>query len=147
VAEGRTYPERPVVGVGAVVLDAGRVLLVKRAHEPLKGEWSLPGGVVELGETLEMALRREVLEETSLDVEVGPVIEVFDRIHGGPDGRVVFHFVIVDYLCRVAGASQPTSGSDAEQVCWVPLDELSAYRLTDKARAVIGKARALASGF
>ena len=81
------------------------MLLVKRAHEPLKGEWSLPGGAVEVGETLEAALAREVLEETGLDVDVGPVVEVLDRIERDADGRVEYHFVIIDYLCRAVGGT------------------------------------------
>src|SRR3989440_8404211 len=100
MGSGRRYPERPIVGVGAVVLDGDRVLLAKRAHEPLKGQWSLPGGGVEIGETLEEALRREVLEETGLAVSVGPVVEIFERIERQADGRIEYHFVIVDYLCR-----------------------------------------------
>src|SRR5579862_6341980 len=97
----RTYPERPIVGVGAVILDSGRVLLVKRAHEPLKGEWSLPGGAVDVGETLEAAVAREILEETGLMVDVGPLVEVVQRITRDADGRIEYHFVIVDYACRV----------------------------------------------
>src|SRR5438128_12402839 len=96
----RVFPERPIVGVGAVVLDGDRVLLVKRAHEPLKGEWSLPGGVVELGETLADALMREVLEETGVPIEIGEVVEVLDRVQRAADGRVEYHFVLVDYVCR-----------------------------------------------
>ena len=144
----RIYPARPVVGVGAVILDGDRVLLAKRAHEPLKGEWSLPGGVVEIGETLEAALAREVLEETGLKVEVGPVVEVFDRIHAAPDGRIEFHFVIVDYLCRTLGRLEPAHGSDADDVRWVSAADLHLYRTTEKAVAVIRKARELAgAGF
>ena len=101
----RRHPERPIVGIGAVVFDADRVLLVKRGREPLKGQWSLPGGAVEVGESLETAVAREVLEETDLHVEVGPVIEVLDRIQRGSDGRVEYHFVIVDYLCRPRGGT------------------------------------------
>jgi len=87
MADGRRHPERPIVAVGAVILDGDRVLLVKRGQEPLKGEWSLPGGAVEIGETLRAALTREVREETCLDIEVGPVVEVLDSIRRDTDGR------------------------------------------------------------
>jgi 8-oxo-dGTP diphosphatase len=141
----RKFPDRPFVGVGAVVLDpGGRVLLAKRAHEPLAGEWSLPGGGVELGETLEAAVAREVLEETGLAVEVGPVVEVFDRVEHASDGRVEYHFVIIDYLCCAAG-DRLVSGSDADAVQWVRPEELAAYRLTEKATSVINKAISLAA--
>jgi 8-oxo-dGTP diphosphatase len=136
----RQFPAQPVVGVGAVVVDGGRVLLVKRGHPPLKGEWSLPGGTVELGETLEAAVAREVLEETGLEVSVGQVVEVLDRVDRAPDGRIEYHFVIVDYACTVRGGSI-ASGSDAEDARWVPIRELPAYRLTAKASAVIAEAR------
>jgi 8-oxo-dGTP diphosphatase len=116
------------------------VLLVKRGHEPLKGEWSLPGGRVELGETLEEAVAREVLEETSLIVQVGPLIEVLDRVRRTPDGGVEHHFVIIDYLCRCSGG-QLACASDADDARWVPVGELDAYRLTEQAAAVILKAR------
>ena len=138
----RTFPSRPIVGVGAVILDGERVLLVRRAHAPLKGEWSLPGGAVELGETLEAAVAREVLEETGLEVDVGPVVEVLDRIHRAPDGRVEYHFVIVDYLCSVR-AGRVAHGSDASAVEWAAVADLSPYKLTDKAAAVISRARQL----
>jgi mutator protein MutT len=131
------------VGVGAVVFDDTRVLLVKRGHPPLKGEWSLPGGAVELGETLEMAVAREVLEETGVRVDVGPVVEVLDRVERDPDGRVEYHFVIVDYLCRPHGASL-SCGSDAEDVRWVGVDELAAFRVSQAAIDVVQKARDLA---
>jgi 8-oxo-dGTP diphosphatase len=143
--DGRTFPDRPFVGVGAVVLDhRGRVLLARRGHEPLMGEWSLPGGGVELGETLEAAVVREVLEETGLAIEVGPVVEVFDRVDRSSDGRVEYHFVIIDYLCRAAG-DHLVSGSDADAVQWVRPDELAGYRLTEKATSVINKAISLAA--
>ena len=132
MADDRIHPARPIVGVGAVILDAGRVVLVKRAHEPLKGEWSLPGGAVELGETLEEAVAREVLEETGLAVEIGPVVEVFDRVQRDADARVEHHFVIVDYLCRVVGGDL-AHGSDADDVRWVEMGELASYRITEKA--------------
>jgi 8-oxo-dGTP diphosphatase len=135
----RKYPDRPIVGVGAVIVDGDRMLLVKRAHEPLKGEWSLPGGAVEVGESLEVALVREVREETSLDVTVGPVVEVLDRIGRDANDRVEYHFVIVDYLCHVAGGTA-TCGSDAEEVQWAERSDLARYRLTTAATRVIEKA-------
>lgn len=136
----RSFPERPIVGVGAVIVDDDRVLLVKRAHEPLKGEWSLPGGAVEVGETLAEAVSREVREETGLQVEIGPVVEVIDRVHRAPDGRVEFHFVIVDYLCAAIGGHLGAS-SDAADVRWTSFDDLASYKLTPQAETVIAKAR------
>jgi mutator protein MutT len=135
----RSYPPRPVVGVGAVVLDARRVLLVKRAHEPLKGQWSLPGGGVELGETLERAVAREVREETGLHVEVGPIVDVLDRITSDADGRVEHHFVLVDFVCRPSGG-ELRSASDADAAEWVALESLRAYGVADVTVAVIRKA-------
>src|SRR5688500_12512739 len=133
----REFPDRPIVGVGGVVVQAGRALIVKRAHEPRKGEWSLPGGLVELGETLIEAARREIKEETGLDVEVGEVIEVFDRVHR-LDGRIQYHFVIVDYLCRPIGGTLQ-AGDDAEGVAWVTADEIAAYGVNEFAAGVIRK--------
>jgi mutator protein MutT len=138
----RAFPDRPVIGVGAVIFDAGRVLLVRRGHAPLEGEWSLPGGAVETGETLEAALIREVREETGLDVAVSRLVEVVDRIHRLPDGRVEYHYVVVDYVC-VPGGTQPIPGSDAADVRWVALPELDDYGLSPTARAVINKALAV----
>jgi 8-oxo-dGTP diphosphatase len=135
----RTFPERPIVGVGAVILDGGRVLLVRRAHEPLKGEWSLPGGAVELGETLAQALIREVREETGLEIRVGPVVEVLDRVHRAVDGRIEYHYVLVDYLCTPIGG-RLAAGSDADDTCWADVRDLTAYRLAPPAPEVIAKA-------
>lgn len=135
----RSYPKRPIVGVGAVVLDGDRVLLVRRAHEPLKGHWSLPGGTVDVGETLEAAIAREVCEETGLDVEVGPVVDVLDRIHRDADGRVEYHFVLIDYVCRVSGGTLACA-SDAMAAEWAGLDDLDRFGLSPTARAVIRKA-------
>jgi len=134
----RSYPERPVVGVGAVIVNDDRVLLVRRGHAPLKGEWSLPGGAVELGETLEAALIREVLEETSLNVRIECLVEVVDRIHYSADGRVEYHYVVVDYLC-IPRSMTAASGSDADEVRWVHRDELPAYHVSDAALRVIHK--------
>jgi 8-oxo-dGTP diphosphatase len=135
----RRYPDRPIVSVGAVVIDGDRVLLVKRGQEPLKGAWSLPGGVVEIGETLHAALIREVREETGLDVEIGAVAEVLDRISRDAGGRVEYHYVIVDYVCRIAGGSLACA-SDAEDARWVSRGDLAQYNLTATAAAVVQRA-------
>ena len=134
----RHYPDRPVVGVGAVVLIDGRVVLVKRAHEPLQGQWNLPGGGVELGETLERACAREVREETGLDVRVGPVIEVFDRIMLDASQRVQYHFVLIDYVCHPVGGTL-RCGSDASDIVLADPADLQPYALTDKALQVIAR--------
>ena len=135
----RIYPERPIVGVGAIVLDGDRVLLVKRAHEPLKGEWSVPGGAVDVGETLEAAIRREVREETCLDVEVGPIIDVLDRIRYDPDGRVKFHYVLVDFVCSPVGGTL-RGASDAEEAAWATRADLGRYGVASETIGVIDKA-------
>ena len=135
----RSSPERPIVGVGAVVLVDGKIVLIKRRYEPLAGQWSLPGGTLEVGETLEAGAAREILEETGLVVEVGPVIEVFDRILVDPDQRVRYHFVLIDYLCRpIGGALQ--HGSDVDDVTLADPDDLTRYGLTTKATAIIRRA-------
>jgi ADP-ribose pyrophosphatase YjhB (NUDIX family) len=139
----RAYPGQPIVGVGAVVLDGDRVLLVRRLHPPLQGEWSLPGGAVELGETLETAVAREVLEETGLRVAVGPVAGVVNRVHRDTQGRVEYHYVVVDYCCRPSGGTLACA-SDAADAMWVPVNDLSKYRLTDAAVRIIDKALELA---
>jgi len=132
----REYPAHPVVGVGAVVVRDGRALIIKRAHEPRKGEWSLPGGLLELGESLQDAVRREIKEETSLDIDVGPVIETFDRVHRDDHGKIRYHFVIVDYVCWPNGG-EAVPGSDAEGVAWVSADEIDDYQVNAHAKAVI----------
>jgi ADP-ribose pyrophosphatase YjhB (NUDIX family) len=121
----REFPETPLIGVGAVVVDKGRVLMVRRGTEPLKGHWSLPGGLVELGEPLLAAVVREVREETGLTVEPVELIELLDRIHR-QDERVRYHYVIADYLCRVAGGSL-RAASDAEAVRWVERAEWNSH--------------------
>ncbi len=139
----REYPEAPIVGVGAVVIDGAKVLLVRRGHEPLKGEWSLPGGALELGETLQQGVVREVLEETGLIVVPAAIVEVFDRITRDEEtGRVQYHYVLVDFVCRVAGGTV-CGGSDAEEARWVAREELQApdrYRLAPVTMQVIEKA-------
>ena len=138
----RKYPDRPIVAVGAVILDGDRVLLIQRGQEPLKGEWSLPGGVVELGETLQAALAREVREETSLDVVVGSVVEVLDSIRRDASGRAEYHYIIIDYICCVRSGTPAViaCGTDAADIRWVPIGELEQYGVTPTAMAVVRKA-------
>jgi len=152
----RHYPARPVVGVGSVVLvdDAGRraigdagtnehgVVLIKRRFEPLAGQWSLPGGTLEVGETLESGVARETDEETGLVVDVGPVVEVFDRILFDAEGRVRYHFVLVDYLCTIRGGALQ-AGSDVSDVRVVRPSEVKRYTVAPKVDAVVTKALAL----
>lgn len=133
------YPSRPVVGVGGIVLRDGRALIIKRAHEPRRGEWSIPGGTVEVGERLVDAVRRELREETGLDVIVGPILEIFDRVHRDDAGRVRYHFVIVDYLCE-APSGEPVAGTDAADVAWASEADLDAFGVNQHAADVIRKA-------
>jgi ADP-ribose pyrophosphatase YjhB (NUDIX family) len=135
---GREYPKQPLVGVGGVVIDRDRVLLIRRGSEPLKGEWSLPGGLLELGEELAAGVRRELLEETGLEVEPLEMILPFDRIVR-VGSRVKYHYVIVDYLCRrKSGRLRPAS--DVVDARWVRRNDLPPYHLTDMATAVIEQA-------
>jgi 8-oxo-dGTP diphosphatase len=125
----REFPEAPIVGVGAVIIEQNRVLLVQRGREPLKGKWSLPGGMLELGESLAEGVVREVQEETGLVVEVLELVELLDRVHREsiPDGeRVRYHYVIADYLCRVVGGTLHAS-SDADAVRWIERAEWNSH--------------------
>jgi 8-oxo-dGTP diphosphatase len=139
----REYPERPIVGVGAVIIESGQVVLIKRRFEPLAGQWSLPGGTLELGETLEAGTAREMREETGLVVQVGPVIEVFDRIMFDDEKRVRYHFVLVDYLCWPM-SGELRAGSDVEDAVFAAREALPRYGLTAKAQAVIERGFELA---
>lgn len=147
----REYPDRPVVGVGGVVIDDGRALLIRRGSEPLRGQWSIPGGMLELGESLQSGVARELLEETGLKVRVLDLIEVFDRIYvqersdeAPADPRPRYHYVIVDYLCeRISGDA--CAGSDVTDVAFAREDELERYHLTETATRVLRRAFAMAS--
>jgi len=144
VADGREYPARPVVGVGGVVIAEGRVLLIRRGSEPLEGQWSIPGGTLEVGETIVEGVRRELAEETGLEVGVGELIEVFERISPDGEGKIKYHFVILDYLCeRIRGEAR--AGSDVTDVAWATETELGQYGLTPTATRVIQKAFQMAS--
>ena len=150
VTSSREYPERPIVGVGGVVIENGRALLIRRGSEPLRGEWSIPGGTLELGESLQEGVVRELGEETGLDVRVLELIEVFDRIFSDEIAKTTeqrrrprFHFVIVDYLCeRIGGEAR--AGSDVTDVAFASEDELAQYHLTETATRVLKKAFAMA---
>jgi 8-oxo-dGTP diphosphatase len=151
----RHYPSRPIVGVGAAILvrDADRpflasapaipspfgIVLIKRKYEPLAGQWSLPGGTLEIGETLESGTAREIQEETGLVVHVGDVVDVFDRILFDAENRVRYHFVLVDYLCRPIGGAL-CAGSDVSDVVVADPHDIERYGMTAKAESVIRKA-------
>jgi 8-oxo-dGTP diphosphatase len=139
----RRYPDRPYVGIGGIIVHEGRVVLVKRRFEPLAGQWSIPGGAVETGETLEACLIREMGEETGFVVKVGPVVEVLDRITHDDEGRILYHFVLIDYLCWPVGG-ELRAGSDVAEAVLAEPSELAQYHLTEKALAVIERALEMA---
>jgi 8-oxo-dGTP diphosphatase len=143
----REFPSRPIVGVGGIAIDGDRVLLVRRARQPLMGEWSIPGGALEVGESLAEGVARELLEETGIAVEVLEVVEVLNRMQRlpAPDGRVKYHYVLIDYLCRpLAGSADPKPGSDASEARWVSRAEFADYALRPEMIEVIEKAFKLA---
>jgi 8-oxo-dGTP diphosphatase len=132
----REYPDQPLVGVGAVIVEAGRVLLVKRGHPPLAGEWSIPGGVLEVGETVREAVVREALEETGLTVEPRDLLGVFDRVLPDETGRTKYHYVLIDFLCRrIAG--EPQAAGDAAEARWFTKEELAKLSLAKDTAEVI----------
>jgi 8-oxo-dGTP diphosphatase len=135
----REYPDRPMVGVAGVVISNGRALLVKRGRPPLENEWSIPGGMLETGETLLAGVRRELLEETGVQVRVVELIEVFERINLDGEGKARFHFVVLDYLCEALD-SEARAGDDVTEVAWAAPEELGKYSLTETATRVIRKA-------
>ena len=136
----RSYPDRPIVGVGAVVIHDGRALIVQRAGEPRKGEWTVPGGVLEVGETLRSGVEREVLEETGLVVKAGSVVDVFENIWPDAEGRTQFHYVLVDFLCELVSGELKVA-TDASDARWISLEELEDWELIGKT------AQAIRTGF
>jgi 8-oxo-dGTP diphosphatase len=128
----RNYPEQPVVGIGAVILRNGEILLEKRGNQPARGQWSIPGGGVEVGESLEGAVERETLEETGLTVTSASLIDVVDQVHLDAQGKIEYHYVIVDYIVQAMG--KPKASSDAAELRWVPLDEVESFDLTPSFR-------------
>ena len=135
----REYPDRPLIGVGAIIVEDGRVLLVKRGHEPLTGEWSIPGGVLELGETVRQGVAREALEETGLTVEPLELLGVFDRVVRDLDERTLYHYVLIDFLCqRVSG--ELCAAGDADEARWFSAEELAKLPLAKDTAEVIQSA-------
>ena len=134
----REFPEVPLVGVGAIIIEDARVVLVKRAHPPLQAEWSIPGGVLEVGELVREAAIREAREETGLTVEPGELLGVYDRVLRDAERRVQYHYVLIDFLCRrVAG--DIAAASDAAEVRWFTRGELPALKLAEETMDVIRK--------
>ena len=138
----RLYPALPIVGVGAVIVCNGEVLLIRRANPPLQGEWSIPGGALDLGEKLCDGVAREVKEETGLEVEVGPVLDVFDSIFPDAEGRTQYHYVLIDYLCHIRSGTM-AAASDASEARWTRPEELDSLGLKQVTVDVIRKALAL----
>lgn len=134
----REFPELPLVGVGAIIIEGARVLLVKRAHPPLQAQWSIPGGVLEVGEFVREAAVREAREETGLIVEPGELLGVYDRVLRNEGQRVQYHFVLIDFLCRPVGG-ELLAASDAEQVRWFTREELPPLKLAEDTQDVIQK--------
>lgn len=134
----REFPEHPLVGVGAIIIEPPRVLLVKRAHPPIQGQWSIPGGVLEVGEMVREAAIREAREETGLIVEPGELLGVFDRVLRDSEQRVQYHYVLIDFLCKPVGG-ELRAASDAEEVRWFTLEQLPALNLAQDTQEVIRK--------
>jgi len=135
----RDYPDRPLLGVGAVIVKNDQILVVRRVNPPLQGQWSIPGGLVDTGETTKEAVIREIREETSLNIEPVELVEVFERILRDADSRVQYHFVVIDYLCRLV-SGQPHAGTDVSEIRWARFEDLNALGITPETTSVIQKA-------
>lgn len=137
--DDRRYPKRPILGIGALIFKGKRILLAQRGKQPLMGWWSLPGGVLETGESLMDGIRREVREETGLEVKPLEIATVFERIIADVQGRAEYHYVLIDYVCRVTGG-EARPASDVSALAWVTEDELAGYQLTEGTLPVIREA-------
>lgn len=137
----REHPKQPLVGVGALIVEKGRVVLIKRGKAPLLGEWSIPGGMLELGETLRQGAEREALEETGLAVRATELLGVFDRVVPDADGKIIYHYVLIDFFCeRISGDLQ--AGADAADAQWFTPDEAARLPLAEDTAGVVQAALA-----
>ncbi len=136
----RLYPTAPVVGVGAIILRPGEILLEQRGNQPALGQWSVPGGGVELGESLKEAVQRETKEETGLETETAELIDIVDQVHLDKQGKVAYHYVIIDYIVKTK-PGEPHASSDAKALKWIPLGEVEGYDLTPSFRRFFIKNR------
>jgi len=136
----RDYPERPIIAVGAVIIESNRFVLVQRGTEPHKGEWTIHGGMLECGESLREAVVREAKEETSLTVEPIALVEVFERIIRNSEGQIKFHYIIIDYLCRAIGGTL-RAAQDAADARWLSESDLNGLQVTEGTIEVLNKAR------
>ena len=134
----RQYPSQPLIGVGAIIIHQSKILIVKRANEPAKGLWSIPGGVVELGEHLHGAIKREVKEETGLEVDIERLVDAVDNIVLDVEGRIQYHYVLLDYLCRLRGGVLKAA-DDVHEIQWIPLRALHSLPITSSLNRVIAK--------
>ncbi len=137
----RLYPDQPIVGIGVVIVTEGKIVLVKRGNEPSRGKWTIPGGLVELGEPIENSVIREAREETCLDVENPQLVDVVSQVELDAQGKVKYHYVIIDYLVHIKGGTL-TAASDAAELRWVPFDEVESYDLTTSFRLFFRNNRA-----
>lgn len=143
-ASGREYPQRPIIAVGGVVIQGGRVLLIRRGQPPLEGRWSIPGGILEIGETITAAIERELKEETGVSVRVMGLLEIYEKVLRDSDNRAQYHFVILDYLCEFVGGTAEAA-ADVTDTAWVAEEDLEKLQLTSAALRVVKKAFALAA--
>lgn len=139
----REYPDRPLVGVGAVIIGSQGVVLIKRGKPPRVGAWSLPGGAQKVGETVNDAARREILEETNLNAEIHGLIDVVDSITHDPDGHIQYHYTLVDVFATVSSKAVPIAGGDAADAQWVPMGDLPELELWSETIRIIEQAHAM----